>query len=66
MAHGEVAVVDEFPVDPRQHVDGLLQVGIADGIALQEGVLVGIEQPAVEGGDVQRGITLVDGIEEIF
>jgi hypothetical protein len=61
---GQVAIVHEFAVDARQFIERRLEPGVTDGIARQEGMPRGIEQPAIEGRDVERRAAPVDDLEE--
>ncbi len=64
MVFGQVPVVDELPVDPRQGVDRLTKMRIPDGVLLQERVPLRVEEPAIEGRDLERRVALVDDLKE--
>ncbi len=64
MPLGQVAVIDELAAHPRQHVHRRLQARVAHRVPRQEGVPVGVEQPAVEGRDPQRRAAEADQPEE--
>ncbi len=66
MPLGEVAIVHELPVHAGEAVDGPLEVRPADDVPLQERVLPGVEEAAVEGGDAQGGASPVYDAEQLL
>jgi len=61
----EVAIVDELALDARELVDGPLQVGVADGVACEEGMPRRVEEAAVEGRHLEGRAPGVDDAEQV-
>ncbi|HSH81587.1 MAG TPA: hypothetical protein VLA19_23915, partial [Herpetosiphonaceae bacterium] len=64
MALVQVAVVHELPIHPRELVDRLLEMSVANGVAVEKRVARGVEQAAVERRHLQRRAARVDDLEQ--
>lgn len=60
----QVTVIDELSIHTGQLINGLLEVLIADGVLLQEGMALWVKEATVEGCHAQWRAAFVDDAKE--
>ncbi len=71
VALGQVTVVDKLAQaglrahNAGQLIEGQLELGVTDAVAVEEGVALRVEQPAVKRRHLQRRAAAIDDLKEV-
>src|SRR5205085_9452020 len=64
MTFGQVAIIDKLPTHTGELIDSPLEMQVTNGIVLQEGMTLWIEEPSIEGRHTEWRTPLIDNAKE--